>query len=907
MTVVIVAAVLLVASAAGDYCQGAEYYIVPDGRDYRGSVNVTASGIPCQKWSSQVPHAHETKYPDPALGIADNNYCRNPFGDATVGCFTMDPDVAYQECDIGAPCTATPVPSTQGVMFSLPNNTIMPYGSFLCVTCTAACDLYYTTDGSVPSQSSTLYEHCFTLYQSSRVRVVAYFLSGSILIGDQSYGVSMQPTTGSFYPAPGQYTSPVLLFVRINDSIVAADVFLPNVTNPISVGTTGAWLSQSGYAAAVTNNTLVAAGTYEFNIPSPQPPSIFPDAGTFFGGVTCLVYPLPRVNAIYVAFNDSAYQVVSGQTISLTTVGTTVLRLKAMYFDGTTSTASFELTVIDEPTAVCTPPPGHYDVAVNVSCTAPRGDATIQWNGTAREFVILAESGQYNLTIVYSDDTNAQRISSALYVLTPRQLESPVLLPCGGRFAYLSVAVQPSVVTGGVMQLTTADSVRIVNSSGVVQLTAELAGNATVQSIAVPISDPMLSTSNVTTCVYSFYGYGSNSTQLLRAAFVVDQQRLGLCLALTSTAAILSTTLGQYQIISMTNVPTALVDLYNERLFSCLSVQGPTSSSFSAVMSYTLSSTAVTVGASINVTLTGVHLENSIVKMVQDSFTCNDIGILLQPTTGVATFTALTSGTFRLCAVSSGAAYGVPGPLLAVAAQRRVVSVVPCGGSVTQSVSVAVNSASGTLVSVNGGQWSSVATIVVRASQLPLVLSAVNGDATEHCTFYAPTSVPSNLTYQLTLLNSSGVDVTVVGVVGIGGAMSLSVQSARCNINTTGGIRGTQIGDTIVLDELVTGNLPPNPVVCLSNGEWVVEVLAANIPLTSDLLLLRSCPLCSSGYCFSNDTCACGRTSFTVCDTTKPVDDDEGGAPVWVRVVMVFLLFGAIVAAWIVFGDKPLK
>ena len=45
--------------------------------DYRGTINVTQSGTPCQKWSEQTPHQH-SRVPEnyPNSGVGDHNYCR---------------------------------------------------------------------------------------------------------------------------------------------------------------------------------------------------------------------------------------------------------------------------------------------------------------------------------------------------------------------------------------------------------------------------------------------------------------------------------------------------------------------------------------------------------------------------------------------------------------------------------------------------------------------------------------------------------------------------------------------------------------------------------------------------------------------------------------------------------------
>ncbi|KAL7988634.1 hypothetical protein Chor_007553 [Crotalus horridus] len=72
-----------------------------NGATYEGSVNVTASGIPCQKWSAQVPHAHR-KTPEIFPELFDAiNYCRNPGGEnARPWCYTKDPSIQWEYCHI---------------------------------------------------------------------------------------------------------------------------------------------------------------------------------------------------------------------------------------------------------------------------------------------------------------------------------------------------------------------------------------------------------------------------------------------------------------------------------------------------------------------------------------------------------------------------------------------------------------------------------------------------------------------------------------------------------------------------------------------------------------------------------------------------------------------------------------
>jgi len=57
--------------------------------------------LPCQRWDSKVPH--EFVRPPNVFPEVQNseNYCRNAGGEvSSPWCYTMDPDVRWQKCDV---------------------------------------------------------------------------------------------------------------------------------------------------------------------------------------------------------------------------------------------------------------------------------------------------------------------------------------------------------------------------------------------------------------------------------------------------------------------------------------------------------------------------------------------------------------------------------------------------------------------------------------------------------------------------------------------------------------------------------------------------------------------------------------------------------------------------------------
>jgi len=74
------------------------------GSDYRGNVAVTEAGRVCQMWSLQAPHVHPqiTPFQMPWAGLGTHNNCRNPNGRERPWCFTNDPQVEWEYCNVGA-------------------------------------------------------------------------------------------------------------------------------------------------------------------------------------------------------------------------------------------------------------------------------------------------------------------------------------------------------------------------------------------------------------------------------------------------------------------------------------------------------------------------------------------------------------------------------------------------------------------------------------------------------------------------------------------------------------------------------------------------------------------------------------------------------------------------------------
>uniref|UniRef100_A0A8D0GDH0 Plasminogen n=1 Tax=Sphenodon punctatus TaxID=8508 RepID=A0A8D0GDH0_SPHPU len=87
-----------------------------NGQNFRGTTSLTITGKKCQAWSSMTPHSHSrtpAAYPNADL---KRNYCRNPEGDRAPWCYTTEPSVRWEYCNLrkckGITTASGPKPSS---------------------------------------------------------------------------------------------------------------------------------------------------------------------------------------------------------------------------------------------------------------------------------------------------------------------------------------------------------------------------------------------------------------------------------------------------------------------------------------------------------------------------------------------------------------------------------------------------------------------------------------------------------------------------------------------------------------------------------------------------------------------------------------------------------------------------
>eukprot|EP00058_Branchiostoma_floridae_P012670 XP_002598158.1 hypothetical protein BRAFLDRAFT_82943 [Branchiostoma floridae] len=92
---------LIAVASVGKGEDNVDCYTAEDkGASYIGTVNVTVNGLVCQRWDQQAPWTHRwnpSNHPDKNLA---SNYCRNPDNGSGPWCYTTNPDVSFEYCNV---------------------------------------------------------------------------------------------------------------------------------------------------------------------------------------------------------------------------------------------------------------------------------------------------------------------------------------------------------------------------------------------------------------------------------------------------------------------------------------------------------------------------------------------------------------------------------------------------------------------------------------------------------------------------------------------------------------------------------------------------------------------------------------------------------------------------------------
>jgi hypothetical protein len=285
---------------------------------------------------------------------------------------------------------------------------------------TAGVNIYYTTDGSVPTASSTLYAGPITLAKSTTLSAIAIasgfansgVASASYVIGTGTAPPVISPAGGTFNAATPvtmtDATSGASIYYTSDGSIPTA-ASMP-YSGPITVSTTE---TINAIAIASGNSSSVVTAAFTVNITSAAPPTFSPAGGIYTSSQTVILSDATAGASIYYTIDGSTPTTSStlyGNPITVSTSETIKAIAIASGF-GASAVSSAAYT-INGPVATPTfnPAAGSYTSAQTVTISDATSGAAIYY--TTDGSTPTTSSTAYNAPISVSATETLQAIAA---------------------------------------------------------------------------------------------------------------------------------------------------------------------------------------------------------------------------------------------------------------------------------------------------------------------------------------------------------------------------------------------------------------------------------------------------------------------------------------------------------------
>jgi uncharacterized repeat protein (TIGR03803 family) len=293
--------------------------------------------------------------------------------------------VASAAYTINLPAAATPV-------FSPLAGTYTSVQSVAITDSTAGAAIYYTTDGSTPSASSTKYTAAISVGATETIKAIAIATGFSnSTVASAAYTINLPiAATPAFSPVAGTYTS--VHSVTITDTTAGAAIYYTTdgttpsaasakYTSSISVGVT-----ETIKAIAIAtgfSNSAVASATYIINIPVAATPIFTPAAGTYTAAQSVTIADSTTGTTIYYTMDGSTPSASSTKYTAAISVGATetikAIAIAAGYTNSAVASAAYTINIPVSATPIFSPAAGTYSSAQTVTVTDATAGATIYY------------------------------------------------------------------------------------------------------------------------------------------------------------------------------------------------------------------------------------------------------------------------------------------------------------------------------------------------------------------------------------------------------------------------------------------------------------------------------------------------------------------------------------------------
>lgn len=293
------------------------------------------------------------------------------------------------------------LPLTQTPVISVATGTYTSIQTVKLTDSTIGAKIYYTTDGSTPTASSTLYKSPLTVSASETLNVIAIasgYAPSAVATANYTINLTVDPPT--FSPVAGTYTT--IQTVTLADTTAGASIYYttdgstPTTSSTLYSGPIQVLGSETVNAIGVLTgyaNSSVAAAKYTLNLPPAATPTISLASGTYTFNQTVTLADTTTGATIYYTTDGTTPTTKSkvySAPIALASGTLNAMAIAVGYSASPVATATYTLNVMKAGVALSTSPS-----SLTIPSTASFGTVqlTVQPQGGFTGAVSLSCSG----------------------------------------------------------------------------------------------------------------------------------------------------------------------------------------------------------------------------------------------------------------------------------------------------------------------------------------------------------------------------------------------------------------------------------------------------------------------------------------------------------------------------------
>jgi hypothetical protein len=371
---------------------------------------------------------------------------------------------------------------------------------------TAGTTIYYTTNGTTPTTSSSVYSSAITVSATETLEAIAVetgYTNSAVATSTYTINNSALPAP-TFSPAAGTYTASQS--VTISDATAGTTIYYTiNGTTPTT--------SSSVYSGAITvsatetleaiavetgyTNSLTATAAYTINNSVLPAPTFSPAAGTYTASQSVTISDATAGTTIYYTTNGTTPTTSSTQYMGAIWQSSTqtleAIAVKTGYANSPVTTAAYTIApVLPAPTFSLAGGSGTYATPQTVTISDSQAGATIYYttNGTTPTTSSTVYSGAITVSVTETVEAMAvetgytnSAVSSVLYTIAPG-MPSPTFSPAAGTYTTAQSVTIGDSQSGATIYYTTNGTTPTTSStkySGAISVSA----TETLEAIAV--------------------------------------------------------------------------------------------------------------------------------------------------------------------------------------------------------------------------------------------------------------------------------------------------------------------------------------------------------------------------------------------------------------------------------------